>query len=146
MQLEDYKQKFRMSKGEADTLSLVFQEKKSELHEAMQRNSDLMLEIKNLHFEHEKNYNQRMDEQITRYDLLLEEAVEKLESGKLLKQFFLKFQHKKYPSTIKTNMTANSKGSKNYYIERMFKLKTLNEKKKSLSKNYQNDKLMLMKI
>ena len=55
MQLEDYKQKFRMSKGEADTLSLVFQEKKSELHEAMQRNSDLMLEIKNLHFEHEKS-------------------------------------------------------------------------------------------
>ena len=60
-------------------------DKHIELNELIQKNKILTSDIKNIHCEHEKSYNQRIDEQITRYDKLIEEAVERLEYGILFK-------------------------------------------------------------
>jgi len=68
-----------ITKSERDTYNMMVGDKHIELNELKQKNKVLSSDIKNIHCEHEKSYNQRIDEQITRYDKLIEEAVERLE-------------------------------------------------------------------
>ena len=63
---------------------MMLSDNRIELNELIQKNQALQSDIKTIHCDHEKQYNQRIDEQITRYDKLIEEAVERLEIGNFI--------------------------------------------------------------